>query len=200
MDDPVFMGLDLSLTSSGVALLRHDGTPCMVHSLKPGSHKGLDRVRFLSDQLRSVLPPTGRFVVAVEGYAMGRFVGMMFDRAEWIGQAKLMLYETGRCVSLIVPPTSLKQYATGAGNADKKAMCDAAYNAYGPCFTNDDEADALFLASVAREWWFNPLHDIFLKRKGKKVPPVLPAHPLPFQRGEESTPHPVRKRKRTPVR
>lgn len=197
--DVTYMGLDLSLTSSGIAELGPGGAVRAVHTLKPGKHKMLDRILNLSSQLAAVLPE-GRVVACVEGYAMGQFGGMQFDRAEWAGQAKLMLYQTGRCITLLVPPGTLKLYATGNGNAKKDAVCDAAYQQFGPVFSNDDEADALMLADLAMTWWNDPAHEIFQPRKNKKAPPILPAHPLPFPRGISATPHPVRKRKRTPVR
>lgn len=200
MTDVSFMGLDLSLTSSGIAELGTGGVARATHTLKPGVHKGLDRILHLSTQLEAILP-SGRVVAALEGYSMGgKFAGMQFDRAEWAGQAKLMLYQTGRFVTLVVPPTTLKIFATGKGNAQKDAMCDAALKQWGPVFKNDDEADALWLAELARFWWTRTPHRAFEASKGKKASPVLPAHPLPFARGAEATPEPVRKRKRTPVR
>jgi len=59
--------------------------------------------------------------VALEGYSYGSKSGLMFNIAENTGILKYKLYDCGIPVE-IMPPTTVKKYATGKGNSDKNAM------------------------------------------------------------------------------
>jgi hypothetical protein len=61
--------------------------------------------------------------VAVEGYAYSA-TGRIFHIAENTGLLKYKLYEMG-LPTTIIPPTEVKKYATGKGNADKQMMYDS---------------------------------------------------------------------------
>ena len=61
--------------------------------------------------------------IAIEGYSMGS-KGKVFHIAENTGVLKYKIYNLGIPLE-IVPPTTVKKYATGKGNADKKKMHDA---------------------------------------------------------------------------
>lgn len=61
--------------------------------------------------------------VALEGYAYSAS-GKVFQIAENTGILKYKLYELSIPVT-IIPPTEVKKFATGKGNADKNAMYSA---------------------------------------------------------------------------
>lgn len=61
--------------------------------------------------------------VALEGYAFGAH-GRVFQIAENTGILKYKLYRLGIPVT-VVPPTEVKKFATGKGNADKNQMYEA---------------------------------------------------------------------------
>ena len=61
--------------------------------------------------------------VAIEGYAYSAS-GRIFHIAENTGLLKYKLYRMSIPVT-IIPPTEVKKYATGKGNADKNQMYDA---------------------------------------------------------------------------
>jgi Holliday junction resolvasome RuvABC endonuclease subunit len=67
--------------------------------------------------------------VALEGYAFGAS-GRVFQIAENTGVLKYKLYQLGIPVT-VMPPTEVKKYATGKGNADKNAMYTAWINETG---------------------------------------------------------------------
>lgn len=67
--------------------------------------------------------------IALEGYAFGAS-GRVFQIAENTGVLKYKLYQLGIPVT-VVPPTEVKKYATGKGNADKNAMYTAWINETG---------------------------------------------------------------------
>lgn len=67
--------------------------------------------------------------IALEGYAFGAS-GRVFQIAENTGVLKYKLYQLGIPVT-VMPPTEVKKYATGKGNADKNAMYTAWINETG---------------------------------------------------------------------
>jgi len=67
--------------------------------------------------------------VAIEGYAYSAS-GRVFHIAENTGLLKYKLYRMSIPVT-IVPPTEVKKYATGKGNADKNQMYDAFFEETG---------------------------------------------------------------------
>lgn len=186
-----FAGLDLSLTGTGIAVIGKDGSVLHRTVVRNGTKKGMDRMANIRQEVADYVPDG--CVVALEGYAMGT-KGKPFDKGELGGIVKIALYDR-RLVSLIVPPTSLKRYATGNGSADKKAMVGAASRMFNLTPRDDNEADALILAAMARDWWTRqPLTPWQAQGMSK----ALPAYPLPFPRPSPVA-HPVRKRQRTPV-
>ena len=61
--------------------------------------------------------------VAIEGYSMGS-KGKVFNIAENTGVLKYRIWQS-RIPMTITPPTVIKKFATGRGNADKEAMYQA---------------------------------------------------------------------------
>jgi len=143
------IGLDPSLTSLGYACSSSTGA-VRVGTVRPKKMKGLDRIAFIRDQVHGLIEEVQPELVAYEGYAMGRFAGRAFDLGELGGVLKLMLFER-KIRLLLVPPTCLKLFATGKGNADKDRVMAAMAKERGKLFTYDDEADAyaLYLMGLA---------------------------------------------------
>lgn len=144
------VGLDLSLTATGVAWL--DGSTEVIGSKK----KGMARLQELRDRIVDGYlldgpdsDPDGTLVV-VEGYAMGMGRNAQNHAAgELGGVIRLALYEAGYLV-VDVPPATLKKFATGKGNANKSEMLAAAIRRLGYEGANDNEADALWLRTMGR--------------------------------------------------
>jgi len=70
-------------------------------------------------------PPT----IFIEDYSFGS-TGRVFNIAENAGLLKNKLWEIGLKFTT-VPPTVIKKFATGKGNADKVKMCEQFYNETG---------------------------------------------------------------------
>lgn len=138
------VGLDLSLSASGIAL--PDGTTT---TLYPNTVLPEIRLNRLYGRLQRTLEPATPHLAIIEGYAI-HAIGPLgqIRRAEWIGCAKLCLRRM-RVPWVEVNPTSLKMWATGNGNASKERMVLAARDAGGDP-ANDDEADAYLLWALAR--------------------------------------------------
>jgi crossover junction endodeoxyribonuclease RuvC len=125
------VGLDLSLTSTGVA----DGNG--TRRFCPKS-RGIERLHDFYTWAAAVRAD----LVMMEGYSYGSR-GKVFDIGEMGGVVKLALSMRG-VPFIIVPPSTLKKYATGKGNAGKDEVLSAAIRA-GFAGSNNDEADAWWL-------------------------------------------------------
>jgi len=134
------VGLDLSLTSTGVAL---DGG---TFRIRP-KNKGVERLRLIRGELQSFLADMDAVecidLVVIEGYSFGSRGRAVFNIGELGGVVRVMLHEESYDF-VEVPPTSLKKFATGKGNAPKDAVLASAIRA-GFRGDNNDEADAWWL-------------------------------------------------------
>lgn len=136
-----FLALDLSLTSTGGA--RYGETFTIKSKLR-----GTERLREILEDVmtRADRPPQVRLVI-IEGYAMGG-MGRVFDIGELGGVIKLgLLYK--KLPVAIIPPSSLKKFATGKGNAKKDDMLEAAIRYFDFTGHGNDEADAWLLLKMA---------------------------------------------------
>jgi crossover junction endodeoxyribonuclease RuvC len=131
------MGVDLSLTGTGIAL--PDGDTML---LNPGKRRGMERLAWIRN---AILGPWHEYepaIVAIEGYSYGSH-SAAYDLGELGGVVRLTLWEAG-IVYVDVPPAVAKGYATGKGNANKNEMLVAAAKRLGYEGTSNDEADALW--------------------------------------------------------
>jgi crossover junction endodeoxyribonuclease RuvC len=91
----------------------------------------------------------------MEGYAYGSQVANMAGELGSVVKMGLYRYygtsSARSAFPLIVPPMSLKKYATGKGNAKKQEMLLAVYKKWGVEFTDDNMADSYVLAHIARQ-------------------------------------------------
>ena len=148
-----YLGLDLSLTSTGLALTG-DTPPWRI---RPKT-TGVRRLAEIRDAIILNVKAYRPDLIAVEGYAYGRPNGMA-ALGELGGVVRLAIHEAGaRWVN--VPPSSVKKYATGTGNAKKEAVLAAAIRRLGYAGSSTDEADALWLAHIAAEIDGHPAIDM----------------------------------------
>ena len=120
-------GLDLSLTATGwaSATVASGRTTVEYGLVRPGDLRGPERLAEISVTLRGICE--GATLVIIEGYAFGsggssKSGDGAFARAHSLGEVggvvKTMLWHQRHRVA-IAPPTTLKRYATGKGNARK---------------------------------------------------------------------------------
>lgn len=167
------VGLDLSLTSTGIAYA--DGTTCSITSKQRGAARLADlRNRIVAEVVYDGAPN----LVAVEGYSYGSVNG-----GERIGELggviRVALFDHG-IPYVEVSPNSVKLYAAGVGNADKDKVLSAAVLRAGFEMSND-EADAWWLRAMTLDFYGEPpvampaknraALSAVVKKKGK------PAHP-----------------------
>lgn len=148
----ISVGIDPSLTVTAVALWPQDIVTLHTSPPKgPQLNSRIDRYCDLTasvlDELR--LPVDDAIEVAcIEGYSMHAMGSAVSSLIEYGWELRRMLYRHARLV-VEVPPTSLKKFVTGKGNADKLLMATTIQSRYGKVFSSYDEYDAFGLAQIA---------------------------------------------------
>lgn len=156
-----FVGLDLSLVKSGVSILDEKGKIVkygLVESKKTGDKPAdeLKRILKIRDDIFKFIHTTPKIEVengdnlyfCIEGVAylakstsLVQLAALNYFIREYIDMDDYKF--------IIVPPTTLKKFATGKGKSEKDHMILEAYKKYGVESIDNNEADSLFLASVA---------------------------------------------------
>jgi Holliday junction resolvasome RuvABC endonuclease subunit len=148
------VGIDVSLTSTGVAVHHQDGTMATDTIATKGKRGDTlvdrsQRIGFILGWVNDWLYPAD--LVVIEGPAGAAPGGSTWDRAGlwWAIVIKAM----DQCsVAVVAPPTRAK-WATGNGRADKAAVAVAmSKRAPEVELANSDEADALALAWMGAQW------------------------------------------------
>lgn len=145
---PLVVGLDLSLTGTGICHMRGDQAVTDTITPPANRQRGLLRLRWLRTELLALIGhPT---LLVVEGPSYSSFGQGTHDRAGLYWLVLDALWNRGVPVA-VAPPANLKQYATGKGggkHASKDAVLLAAARRF-PTFTGDNNAaDALWLAAM----------------------------------------------------
>lgn len=148
------IGLDLSLTASGIATGPGPGD---IYTLKP-TVKGVARLHWIRNHVVGLSRPAPRLVV-IEAMFAGKFASATVGLAELHGVVKLALYSS-RVPYLLVDPKLVKMYATGNGNAAKAAVIGAAVKRGGIMPDDDNQADAWWLQALGRALLGQPLVDL----------------------------------------
>lgn len=146
---PRVLGLDLSLQATGVAF--PDGSTAVWSQPLTGVARLAWFRQALSDWLVGAPQyPHGLAcdVVAVEGHQFNTKFGQPHALGEQAGVVKLVLHDL-EVPMVLIPPASLKRYATGKGGASKEAVLVAAVLRLGYQGHSTDEADALWLREMA---------------------------------------------------
>ena len=154
------IGLDISLTRTGIALWR-DGhmTTTSTVSQPIGAQSWDERntrivgqtgsiIRWLSHNAWTDGQPYADLAVIEAPILHGPQTGSFFDRSGlWHGVYSKLRSSGWRIPVAVVNVATLKAWATGKGNADKAMMLHAARREW-PGIPNHDEADSAWLAAM----------------------------------------------------
>ena len=147
------IGIDQSLTGTGVAEIDHDGKLIRRELLKIGKSKSVERLKLICDQIVVFCQQVnGRFVVAREGYSFGSRGRATFSLGELGGCIDLTLFTaslTGMVSYYVIPPTVVKKFCFGSGSVKKdSAYLLSVYNKFRIEFPDDNQADAFMIAKT----------------------------------------------------
>lgn len=164
----IVVGLDLSLTNAGIAVL-DQGIPKLLASVGHPGKNGASwahRNRRIVSQLRAVTDPiigTNRRaglwpdLAVIEGPSYGSEFGDQFDRAA-LWWATYSALAAKRVPVGVVAPGTLKKWATGKGTAKKADVLLAVRRDWPDSHVaNHDIADALTLAAMGAHHHGDPL-------------------------------------------
>jgi len=100
-------------------------------------------------------------VVVIEGYSFGSKGAAVVNIGELGGVIRCHLWEA-RMPYVEIPPSCLKKYATGKGNASKDDVLQQAVMRSGHTFTDNNAADAWWLHQVALAY-YEPTSPLLVK-------------------------------------
>lgn len=149
----------------------------MIHIPIQPKITGVKRLQFIYDQFCNFLDEHLPEYAAIEGYAYNA-KGLYFNLGEVGGILRIALYE--RSIPTVqVPPTVLKKYITGSGNANKDIIIKELYKKFDLDINDNNAADAAGLAILAREYFETSYHCIPVLRTElhKKCDQVIGDHP-----------------------
>jgi len=133
------------------------------------NERGISRLQLIASEVERTLEAWQPRFVAVEGYAYVKNVGSFVTLVE-IGTVVRLAVRSVGLSWVEVPPTVLKKWTTGKGNAKKDQMAIRALE-WGHASHSDDIVDAYCLAQMAQMGW----HEILAVR-GVSVGWKNPAH------------------------
>lgn len=147
-DNPdLFVGLDLSLTGSGVADLRHGHIQTTLWD-KGKKLRGAERLDALEHLLRDKLDVGNDLplLVGIEGYSYaskngGERIG------EWGGVARLCLHRH-QIPYVEISPGQVKKFVLGKGSGAKALVIKELFKRFGVDRDDDNEADAAIIAII----------------------------------------------------
>ncbi|SFN66904.1 hypothetical protein [Mycetocola miduiensis] len=151
------VGLDLSLTGTGVAVIGEDGIRTSLVTSKGKADASLQqrsaRLIDLCQQIADLIPEGA--LVVIEQPAYSQTGGSHHDRSGlwWL----IVAYLHGIHHVVEVAPGTVKKFATGKGNAGKDEMLAAAIKRYpGADVVNNNVADAVHLAAMGARFLGHP--------------------------------------------
>lgn len=139
---PRVMGIDASLTSTGICF-RDDAGTFAYRLLQCGDLRGSYRLSYLRRKLQVLLEQHTPDLVVLEEYAVNRKMGAnnVLGLAEWGGIIRMIVWEM-QIDLLLVRPSSMKMVIAGKGNAKKPEVAKAIHQNFGTLIRQNDVADA----------------------------------------------------------
>lgn len=143
------IGLDLSLTHTGICVLSKDNFETFSVTSKPhgnGHVLELERMLKIVDRLTAEVEKHKASLVVIEGLAfMARNTTALVQLSGLNYLIRDRLYQR-KIPFVIVAPSTLKKFITGKGNAQKDHLMLELYKRYGVTILDNNESDAFGLA------------------------------------------------------
>lgn len=149
----MIVGIDSSLTSTGLAIIRDDYRKLYNILTKSGQFKTKEeRTRYIAlEVMRRVKDEwinNEEILWGIEDYAMSRRMGRGLDLAEVGCLIKQTMWGFTKNLPIKVNPKTLKKFICGRGNVEKNQHLLYAFTKWDFKFPNDDVCDAFALAKL----------------------------------------------------
>lgn len=148
----MIVGIDFSLTSTGVCKIVDGEATCMTIKTKPEQlwWEFPARVQGIADEIASWVDGSGEVFLVIESPAFSAVSSSLHRMfGGWWLLLNHLIGVWGFDVPVRVTPAQVKKYATGKGNAGKDAVLLAVARRYPDVvFQGNDEADAFVLAVI----------------------------------------------------
>lgn len=142
------LGLDLSLTAPGMALVQPPEPP-QGHLVKvPEGLRGVERLTFIGRTVHSAVVNLRPDIVAIEGYSFNsRAASQAHAIGELGGVVRYLLHGAG-FEYVEVPPATWRKQLLGRGNLPKTEVSKEAWKRYGIEFDSLDVLEAWCVATA----------------------------------------------------
>lgn len=162
--DIISIGIDPSLTSTGIVILKGDDIVESRTLPNNSADNIITRVRKIRDEISKeinrMIDSDGRgigynVIASIEGFSYGSKGRSIFDIGYlgWRIREDLVEWSRGTRMKWIeVPPSNLKQYATGKGNAAKEVVMMNVFKRWNEEFDDNNQADAFVLAKIGKTY------------------------------------------------
>jgi crossover junction endodeoxyribonuclease RuvC len=147
------IGLDLSLTHTGVCVLSDEKTDVFSIKSKPSgdSHKDeLLRIKGIVSKIEEAVVSHKVDLVVLEGLAFMARNTTALVQLSGLNYLVRDMAHRNQIDFLVVAPSSLKKFITGKGNSQKDHVMLALYKNYDITLLDNNEADAYGLAKCGR--------------------------------------------------
>ncbi len=165
---------DVSLTATGYATSA--GASGVISP--PKTMRGMERIQWIRAAVLKIV--ADHDLVVIEGYSYGAQGRAILDLAELGGVLRCSLHDR-RIAYVEIPPSSLKLFACGKGNAKKDEMLAAAIRKLTYMGSDHNESDALWLLTMAKShYWLGepPLNEAQRRAHEKMQWPLSPRSPF----------------------
>jgi Holliday junction resolvasome RuvABC endonuclease subunit len=176
---PRVLGLDLSLTGTGIARIGGDGVELLT-TVRPGKRTGHERLDCIMTTIYDAQRQQSLDLVVIEGPSYGSQGGQRghHERAGLWWLVTQGMWAIGRPCAVVAPKARAK-YATGNGNGNKAAVLAAVRERYGHLAEvhNDNEADALALAAMGVDYLHGDIPAVPAVNRNALIKAAWPATP-----------------------
>jgi len=146
-----FVGLDLSLTSSGLVVISEDYTILLQKLISSPTKESIEyRISYIANQIFSEIKQYEPHIICIEGLSFSSKGQATLDLAGLNLYIRTCLYKESKKF-YVITPTVLKKYVTGTGKAKKELMLLKVYKKFGVEFESSDLCDSYSLARYSKD-------------------------------------------------
>ena len=150
----ISIGIDLSLTGTGVVVIR-DGKLVKQELIKskPAGKKNIDelnRIKNIVTKIEDIVSIYSPDIAVIENLAFGIVKTTSLTQLAGLNYFTRAMLTDAEIPFVLVAPTTLKKFATGKGNCPKDNIMMEIYKRWHVTMTNNNLADAFILAKIGQ--------------------------------------------------